>query len=47
MLFSVLQQFENDLTEFKCKVADTECQLGTIFCQAFEDAASLEHAFKV
>ncbi|XP_029686913.1 dynein axonemal heavy chain 9 isoform X2 [Takifugu rubripes] len=41
------KQFENDLTEFKCKVDDTECQLGTIFCQAFEDAASLEHAFKV
>lgn len=44
---SVLQQYEDDLTEFKCRVDDTERQLGTVFCQAFEDAAGLEHAFKV
>ncbi|CAF94150.1 unnamed protein product, partial [Tetraodon nigroviridis] len=41
------KQYEDDLKEFKCKVDDTERQLGTVFCQAFEDAAGLEHAFKV
>lgn len=43
----VLQQYVYNLMEFKCKVNDIECKLGTIFCQAFEYAAGLEHAFKV
>lgn len=33
--------------EFKSKVNDIDCKLGTIFCQAFEDTAGLEPAFKV
>uniref|UniRef100_A0A671VQG9 Dynein axonemal heavy chain 17 n=1 Tax=Sparus aurata TaxID=8175 RepID=A0A671VQG9_SPAAU len=33
--------------EFKLKVDDTDRRLGAVFCQAFEDASGLEHAFKV
>lgn len=45
--FSPLQEYEGDAREFKLKVDDTERRLGAIFCQAFEDASGLEHAFKV
>lgn len=45
--FSPLQEYEEDAREFKLKVDDTERRLGAIFCQAFEDASGLEHAFKV
>lgn len=33
--------------EFHLKVENTERQLSTVFCHAFDDAAGLEHAFKV
>ncbi|XP_041830036.1 dynein heavy chain 9, axonemal-like isoform X1 [Melanotaenia boesemani] len=39
--------FEEDMRQFKLKVDDTERRLGAIFCQAFDDASGLEHAFKV
>uniref|UniRef100_A0A672SY14 Dynein axonemal heavy chain 17 n=1 Tax=Sinocyclocheilus grahami TaxID=75366 RepID=A0A672SY14_SINGR len=39
--------FEADFMEFQLKVENTERQLSTIFCHAFDDAAGLEHAFKV
>lgn len=44
---SALQEYEEDVREFKLKVDDTERRLGAVFCQAFEDASGLEHAFKV
>lgn len=44
---SSLQEFEGDVREFKLKVDDTDRRLGAIFCQAFDDASGLEHAFKV
>lgn len=44
---SALQKYEEDVNEFKLKVDDTDRRLGAIFCQAFEDASGLEHAFKV
>ncbi|XP_026133128.1 dynein axonemal heavy chain 9 [Carassius auratus] len=40
-------EFEADFKEFQLKVENTERQLSTIFCHAFDDAAGLEHAFKV
>ncbi|KAF5902959.1 dynein heavy chain 9, axonemal, partial [Clarias magur] len=40
-------EFEADLAEFEWKVKDTDRRLGAIFCQAFDDASGLEHAFKV
>ncbi|XP_016382633.1 dynein axonemal heavy chain 9 [Sinocyclocheilus rhinocerous] len=40
-------EFEADFMEFQLKVENTERQLSTIFCHAFDDAAGLEHAFKV
>ena len=44
---SAPQEYEEDVMKFKFKVDDTARRLGAIFCQAFEDAAGLEHAFKV
>lgn len=44
---SFLQEFEEDVREFKLKVDDTDRRLGAIFCQAFDDASGLEQAFKV
>lgn len=44
---SALQEYEEDVREFKLKVDDTDRRLGAVFCQAFEDASGLEHAFKV
>ncbi|XP_039595259.1 dynein heavy chain 9, axonemal [Polypterus senegalus] len=41
------KEFEADVSDFKQKVEDMDRRLGTIFCQAFEDASGLEHAFKV
>ncbi|XP_028422796.1 dynein axonemal heavy chain 9 isoform X2 [Perca flavescens] len=41
------REYEEDVKEFKLKVDDTDRRLGAIFCQAFEDASGLEHAFKV
>ncbi|XP_064179132.1 dynein heavy chain 9, axonemal [Anguilla rostrata] len=41
------QEFKADVCEFKCKVEDMDRRLGAIFCQAFDDASGLEHAFKV
>uniref|UniRef100_A0A3Q3NPA1 Dynein heavy chain 9, axonemal-like n=1 Tax=Labrus bergylta TaxID=56723 RepID=A0A3Q3NPA1_9LABR len=41
------QEFEEDVREFRLKVDDTDRRLGAVFCQAFEDASGLEHAFKV
>ncbi|CDQ78911.1 unnamed protein product [Oncorhynchus mykiss] len=40
-------EFEADVCEFRCKVEDTDRRLGAVFCQAFDDASGLEHAFKV
>lgn len=44
---SALQEYKEDVREFKLKVDDTDRRLGAVFCQAFEDASGLEHAFKV
>ncbi|XP_054457284.1 dynein heavy chain 9, axonemal isoform X2 [Anoplopoma fimbria] len=41
------REYEEDVREFKLKVDDTDRRLGAIFCQAFDDASGLEHAFKV
>ncbi|XP_028263973.1 dynein axonemal heavy chain 9 isoform X2 [Parambassis ranga] len=41
------KEFEEDVREFQLKVDDTDLRLGAVFCQAFEDASGLEHAFKV
>ncbi|KAM7371234.1 hypothetical protein PAMP_010722 [Pampus punctatissimus] len=40
-------EFEEDVREFKLKVDDTDRRLGAVFCQAFDEASGLEHAFKV
>ncbi|KAG6928889.1 dynein axonemal heavy chain 9, partial [Chelydra serpentina] len=40
-------EFEHDASDFKQKVEDMDRRLGTIFSQAFDDAAGLEHAFKL
>ncbi|XP_030631579.1 dynein axonemal heavy chain 9 isoform X2 [Chanos chanos] len=40
-------EFEADYNTFQHKVEDTDRRLGAIFCQAFDDASGLEHAFKV
>ncbi|XP_044310020.1 dynein axonemal heavy chain 9 [Varanus komodoensis] len=39
-------EFEEDVYDFKGKVEDMDRRLGAIFSQAFDDAASVEHAFK-
>ena len=44
---SALQEFEEDVREFKLKVDDTDRRLGAIFFQTFDDASGLEHTFKV
>uniref|UniRef100_A0A7M4EWH0 Dynein axonemal heavy chain 9 n=1 Tax=Crocodylus porosus TaxID=8502 RepID=A0A7M4EWH0_CROPO len=36
-----------DASNFKQQVEDMDRRLGTIFCQAFDDASDLEHAFKL
>uniref|UniRef100_A0A8C4GZ62 Dynein heavy chain 9, axonemal n=1 Tax=Dicentrarchus labrax TaxID=13489 RepID=A0A8C4GZ62_DICLA len=41
------REYEEDVREFKLKVDDADRRLGAVFCQAFEDASGLEHAFKV
>ncbi|KAK2885147.1 hypothetical protein Q8A73_021621 [Channa argus] len=41
------RDFEEDVREFQLKIDDTDRQLGAIFCQAFDEASGLEHAFKV
>uniref|UniRef100_A0A6Q2WZ44 Dynein axonemal heavy chain 17 n=1 Tax=Esox lucius TaxID=8010 RepID=A0A6Q2WZ44_ESOLU len=33
--------------DFRYKVDDTDRRLGAVFCQSFDDASGLEHAFKV
>ncbi|XP_037547527.1 dynein heavy chain 9, axonemal [Nematolebias whitei] len=40
-------EFEKDVREFKLKVEDAEWRLGSVFCQAFDDASGMEHTFKV
>ncbi|XP_053153093.1 dynein axonemal heavy chain 9 isoform X3 [Hemicordylus capensis] len=40
-------EFEDDVCDFKEKVEDMDQRLGTIFGQAFDDAPSVEHAFKL
>uniref|UniRef100_A0A803SVB7 Dynein axonemal heavy chain 17 n=1 Tax=Anolis carolinensis TaxID=28377 RepID=A0A803SVB7_ANOCA len=40
-------EFEEDVYEFKWKIEDMDRRLGTIFGQAYDDAASVEHVFKV
>ncbi|XP_067320918.1 dynein axonemal heavy chain 9-like [Anolis sagrei] len=40
-------KFEEDVYEFKWKIEDMDRRLGTIFGQAFDDAASVEHVFKL
>uniref|UniRef100_A0A8D0GHP9 Dynein heavy chain tail domain-containing protein n=1 Tax=Sphenodon punctatus TaxID=8508 RepID=A0A8D0GHP9_SPHPU len=40
-------EFEDDVSDFKQKIDDMDRRLGTIFGLAFDDAASLEHAFKL
>ncbi|XP_069510616.1 dynein axonemal heavy chain 9 [Ambystoma mexicanum] len=40
-------EFEKDVSDFKQNVEDLDRRLGTIFCQAFDDASGLEHAFKL
>uniref|UniRef100_A0A3Q3DHJ9 Dynein axonemal heavy chain 17 n=1 Tax=Hippocampus comes TaxID=109280 RepID=A0A3Q3DHJ9_HIPCM len=41
------KEFSKDVWDFKLLADDTDRRLGAIFCQAFDDAAGLEHAFKV
>ncbi|GAA6225045.1 dynein heavy chain 9, axonemal [Lates japonicus] len=41
------REFEEDVKEFKLKADDTDRRLGAVFCQAFDDAPGLDHAFKV
>ncbi|XP_032831905.2 dynein axonemal heavy chain 9 isoform X1 [Petromyzon marinus] len=41
------EEFEKDVRNFKIQVDDSDRQLGAIFCQAFADALSVEHAFKL
>ncbi|XP_066468990.1 dynein axonemal heavy chain 9 [Tiliqua scincoides] len=40
-------EFEDDVYNFKEKVEDMDQRLGTIFGQAFDDVASVAHAFKL
>ncbi|ETE67846.1 Dynein heavy chain 9, axonemal, partial [Ophiophagus hannah] len=40
-------EFENDVCDFKSKMEDIDRRLGTLFGQAFDDAASVEHVFKL
>ncbi|KAK2835022.1 hypothetical protein Q5P01_015506 [Channa striata] len=40
-------EFDEDVREFQVKIDDTDRQLGTIFCLAFNEASGLEQAFKV
>ncbi|XP_032945882.1 dynein axonemal heavy chain 9 [Rhinolophus ferrumequinum] len=40
-------EFENDVSEFNQRVEDLDRRLGTVFIQAFDDAADLKHAFKL
>ncbi|KAM6469113.1 dynein axonemal heavy chain 9 [Liasis olivaceus] len=40
-------EFEDDVYDFKNKMEDMDRRLGTLFGQAFDDAASVEHAFKL
>uniref|UniRef100_A0A3Q2SZQ2 Dynein axonemal heavy chain 9 n=1 Tax=Fundulus heteroclitus TaxID=8078 RepID=A0A3Q2SZQ2_FUNHE len=42
-----ITNFEVDVRNFRLKVDDTDRRLGAIFCQAFDDASGLEHAFKI
>ncbi|XP_074871093.1 dynein axonemal heavy chain 9 [Carettochelys insculpta] len=39
--------FEHDVSDFKQKVEDLDRRLGTILGQAFDDAAGLDHVFKL
>ncbi|XP_054619923.1 dynein axonemal heavy chain 9-like isoform X2 [Dunckerocampus dactyliophorus] len=41
------KEFEEDVRDFKLMVDDTDRRLGAIFCQAFDGASGLAHAFKV
>ncbi|XP_051927996.1 dynein heavy chain 9, axonemal [Hippocampus zosterae] len=41
------KEFAKDVRDFKLLADDTDRRLGAIFCQAFDDATGLEHAFKV
>ncbi|XP_032899964.1 dynein heavy chain 9, axonemal isoform X2 [Amblyraja radiata] len=41
------QEFEADFLNYKMKIEDIDRRLATIFGQAFDDAYSLEHAFKL
>ncbi|KAM9837728.1 LOW QUALITY PROTEIN: dynein axonemal heavy chain 9 [Aulostomus maculatus] len=41
------KEFEEDVRKFKLKVDDTDRRLGTVLCQALDDAVGLEHPFKV
>ncbi|XP_067860408.1 dynein axonemal heavy chain 9-like [Heptranchias perlo] len=43
----VNQEFEEDFSNCKQKVEDIDRRLATVFCQAFDDAPGLEHAFKL
>uniref|UniRef100_A0A3B3RIQ7 Dynein axonemal heavy chain 17 n=1 Tax=Paramormyrops kingsleyae TaxID=1676925 RepID=A0A3B3RIQ7_9TELE len=45
--YDSLSDFEADVHEFSNKVEDMDRRLSSVFCQAFDDASSLEHAFKV
>ncbi|KAL0984038.1 hypothetical protein UPYG_G00136240 [Umbra pygmaea] len=40
-------EFEKDVCEFRYKVDDMDRRLGAVFCQGFDDASGLEHAFKL
>ncbi|KAK7919110.1 hypothetical protein WMY93_010394 [Mugilogobius chulae] len=39
-------EFDADVRHFKLQVEDTDRRLGAVFCQAFDSAPALEHAFK-
>ncbi|XP_063312141.1 dynein axonemal heavy chain 9 [Pelobates fuscus] len=41
------KEFEDDVLEFKLSIQDMDRRLGAVFCQGFNDASGLEHAFRL
>ncbi|XP_008293045.1 dynein heavy chain 11, axonemal [Stegastes partitus] len=41
------QGFENEFKDFKMKILDFECRLGSLLCLAFKDCSGLESALKM
>uniref|UniRef100_A0A3Q1GSB8 Dynein heavy chain tail domain-containing protein n=1 Tax=Acanthochromis polyacanthus TaxID=80966 RepID=A0A3Q1GSB8_9TELE len=43
----ILQGFENEYNEFKMRIVDFECRLGSLLCLVFKDCPGLESALKI